>query len=137
MPDLKWNEQELIECLGVLPETDEFYCSHRFKLNLENLRLDLTLWQYESLVSIELYNEPEESPFVSLCFIVRDRIAFMNEKNTSALGFYDCAFVDGRFWRIRDREFDLFGIERLPVKLNLLLSTYPKIEFKAFDRPER
>ena len=82
MPQLKWNEDDFIECLGVLPKTDEYFCSHSFVVIKDNLKLELTLWQYESLVAISLSQGNRQDAFLTLYFIVRENIKFLNEKNS-------------------------------------------------------
>ena len=97
MPELKWNEYDFVECLGVLSKTDEFFCSHGFTIIKDGLKVDLTLWQYESLVVISIHQESNPKPFIEFSFIVRDKIKFMNEKSISQLIFCDCVFVENRF----------------------------------------
>ena len=131
MPQLKWNEYDFIECLGVLPQTDEYFCSHSFVVIKDNLKLELTLWQYESLVAISLSQGNRQDAFLTLYFIVRENIKFLNEKNSSVLKFCDCIFVENRFWlSSEDNKIDYFDESKIPTKTNLLLSIYPKLEFK-------
>ena len=131
MPELKWNECDFIECLGVLPQTDEYFCSHSFVVIKDNLKLELTLWQYESLVSISLSKENRQAAFLTLYFIVREAVKFLNEKGFSALKFCDCVFVESRFWmNSEEYKIDFFDKNKVPTETNLLLSTYPKLEFK-------
>ena len=133
MPELKWNDHEVVECLGVLPETDEFFASHYFKKSFGQIRLELTIWQNESLVALSLFDATGTSAFLDLDFIVRDRIEFRNETKFASLRFHDAVLVSSRFWMIYDEvKHDLFDAAKIPTKLGFELSTYPKLEFKVF-----
>lgn len=50
MPQLKWDETEFIECLETLPTVEEHSVSHVFEIKKDGLILQLTVWQYESVV---------------------------------------------------------------------------------------
>jgi hypothetical protein len=133
MPELRWNEYEVIECLGVLPEEEEFFASHYFRLIKDGLLLEMTIWQYESCIAISASKETDEKPFITLYFLVRDKVTFINEKNSAALKFQDCIVVSSRFWMYReDENKDYFDKNIFPGKLDFELHVYPGIELK-FD----
>lgn len=129
MPQLKWNEYEVIECLGVLPEKEEFFTSHSFRTKEDGLILEMTVWQYESLVAISLLKENDDKPFFTLYFIVRDEIRFVNEKDFAGLQFRDVVVVPIRFWIYENP--DLFDKTIYPTNLNFQLNVYPQFEFKV------
>jgi hypothetical protein len=58
MPHFTWNETDLIECLGVIPEVEAHGIQHRFVVPREGLRLVVTVSQYDGDVAIELYRDP-------------------------------------------------------------------------------
>jgi hypothetical protein len=133
MPELKWKDNEVIECLGVLPETDEFFTSHLFRKVFGLVRLELTIWENESLVALSLFEEHGSDPFIDLSFIVRDRIEFVTQVEYSSLRFHNSVVVTGRFWRIHDEDKnDWFDTKLLPTNIGFELATYPKFEFKVF-----
>lgn len=129
MPELKWNEYEVIECLGVLPEKEEFFTSHYFRLIENNLILEMTIWQYESLVAISISKETDEKPFITLYFIVRNEIRFINKKDFAALEFCDVVVVPIRFWMYENP--DLFDKKVFATNFNFELTIYPQLEFKV------
>jgi hypothetical protein len=54
---LVWNQYEFIECLGVLPVVGEHEISHSFEIEKDGLKLELTLYQYDGDVYVDLYRE--------------------------------------------------------------------------------
>ena len=58
---LVWNQYEFIECLGVLPEVGEYEVSHSFRVEKDGLRLDLTVFQYDGDVYLDLYRDGVET----------------------------------------------------------------------------
>lgn len=97
MPELKWNEHEVIECLGVLPEIEYYETGHHFKVEKDGLTLVLSIWQYDSLFEISLYQFGKDSPFINFHLYVRDEVKFINDKRGYYLSFQDCAFVSSEY----------------------------------------
>ncbi len=54
---LVWNEYDFIECLGVLPEVYEYETCHLYKVEKDDLRLELSVSQYDGDIFIELFQE--------------------------------------------------------------------------------
>ena len=133
MPKLKWKEHEVVECLGVLPETDEFFSSHSFSRFFCSIRLALTVWDNESLVAISLFEDQKTDPFLDLCFIVRDRVEFVSEAEFTSLRFHDSVVVTSRFWQIYEEDRRAwFDTKLLPIKIGFELSSFPKFGFRVF-----
>ena len=131
MPALKWNEYEFIECLGVLPEKEEFFTSHYFRLVKDDLLFEMTIWQYDSCIAVSISKADDEKSFITIHFLVRDKAVFVNEKTSMKLRFQDCMIVSNRFWMSRDDDKkDYFDKSKFPTKLDIELYTYPKIELK-------
>lgn len=128
MPQLKWNEYEVIECLGVLPEVDDYNTKHHFKVEKNGLILEISIWQYESLLAISLYQTENEMPFITLWFVVRDKIRYVNYKRGSFLEFADFLLVKNRGYYIE--EGDVFVKSKFPLKLNLELTVEPEISIR-------
>jgi hypothetical protein len=99
MPVLKWNEHDLVEALGVLPQRDEFFASHTFSKVFGSIRLELTIYPFESLVALSIFDSTAMPPFLDLSFIVRDQIVLNTEKEYSSLVFHDAVIVSNQFWQ--------------------------------------
>lgn len=138
MPELKWNEYDFIECLGVLPEKEEFFTSHYFELSRDDLFLQITVWQHESCVAVSISKESDKQPFIIFHLLVRDEIIFINEKESSFLRFQNCIIVSSRFWmnreivKLLDQQNDHSNKKDFPSKIDFELHVYPRLEIK-FD----
>lgn len=93
MPGLKWNEYDFVECLGVLPEIDDYETGHHFTVKKENLTLVISIWQYDCLFEFSLFQNDFEKPFMNFYLSVREEVKFVNHKQSSYLIFRDCAIV--------------------------------------------
>lgn len=132
MSELNWKDHEVIECLGVLPKTDEFFTSHFFSRVFGTIRLEMTIWENESLIALNLFENQKIDAFLGLFFIVRDRVEFVSEADFNGLRFHDSVIVTSRFWQIYDEERrDWFDSELLPTKICFELATFPRFEFKV------
>lgn len=123
MPQLKWNEYEIIECLGILSKFDEEWVEYLFEVNIDRLILKLTVIDYQSLVNISLSQETNEIPFLNFSFLVRDEIRYINEKNSAYLEFSDCIVSDYC-------NPDLFDRKKYPSYSNFEIHTFPKFQLK-------
>lgn len=128
MPELKWNEYEIIECLSVLPEIDDYNTGHHFKVEKNNLILKMSIWQHESLIAISLYQTGNENPFMIFWFVVRDEIRYINDKRGSFLEFSNFLIIKNRSYYIEQG--DVFEESKFPIKLNLELTIEPEISFR-------
>ena len=54
---LVWNEYDFVECLGVLPEVGEDGIEHFYKIEKDGLRLEITVFQYDGDIYIELFRD--------------------------------------------------------------------------------
>ena len=54
---LVWNDYDFVECLGVLPKIGDYETSHFYKVEKNGLRLEITLFQYDGDIYIELFQE--------------------------------------------------------------------------------
>lgn len=126
MPQLKWNEYDFIECLGILPEIQEYGISHSFELNQESFLLSLTVWQYESLVAISLFNEKKTFEIFELWFVVKREIEFVDDKYGSYLRFLDIKIVLDRFYDPNNKNFSIET--NYSNNLNFELHTFPQFK---------
>ena len=133
MPKLKWKDDEVVECLGVLREIEELFSSHSFSRVFGLIRLELTVWENESLVAVSIFEDQGTDPFLDLCFIVRDRVEFVSETESTSIRFHDSVVVTSRFWQIYDEDRrDWFDTRLLPTKIGFELSSFPKFGFRVF-----
>ena len=54
---LRCNQYEFIECLGVVPQVEEDETAHYFKVSKDGLRLEMSVFQYDGDVHLDLYRE--------------------------------------------------------------------------------
>lgn len=128
MHNLIWKEFEVIECLGVLPKTDEFETSHYFKVEKNGLILEISIWQYESLIAVSIYQLKNSNPFLTFWFVVRDKIRYINDKRGSFLEFSDFLIVKNRAYYLEENK--LFEELNSSTKLNLEITVEPEISFR-------
>jgi len=97
------------------------------------IRLELTVWENESLVAVSIFEDQGTDPFLDLCFIVRDRVEFVSETESTSIRFHDSVVVTSRFWQIYDEDRrDWFDTRLLPTKIGFELSSFPKFGFRVF-----
>lgn len=70
MPQLKWDETEFIECLEILPTVEDYSVSHVFEIKKDALILQLTVWQYESVVQLAVFREQVEVAVIQMALFV-------------------------------------------------------------------
>lgn len=128
MPELKWNEYDFVECLGVLPEIDDYNTGHHFKVERNDLILEMSVWQHESLIALSLYQTEKRNSFLTVWFVVRGKIQYINDKRGSFLEFNDFFIVKNRGYYIE--EGDVFEEPKFPMKLNIELTIEPEISFR-------
>lgn len=90
--------------------------------------MEISIWQYESLLTISLYKTENEIPFINLWFVVRDKIRYVNYKRGSFLEFTDFLLVKNRGYYIE--EGDVFVKSKFPMKLSLELTVEPEISIR-------
>lgn len=128
MPELRWNEYEVIECLDVLPKVDDYKTGHHFKVEKNGLILEMSIWQIESFLTISLFQEKTDNPFLTIWFVVRDEIRYIKTKHSSLLEFSDFLIIKNRGYYIE--EGDVFVESKFPMKLNLELTVEPEISIR-------
>lgn len=124
MPKLRWDIVEFIECLEVLPQTDEFETKHFFQVGKDGLKLEISVWPYESIISIDLYRDGIEPPIVGCAFLVRDEIKLAKEKNGEWLEIGNCIIIPDRF-SFMDSRRALFDVHKNPYGLMVEVRVRP------------
>lgn len=78
---LVWNEYEFIECLGVVPEIEEDATAHHFKISKDGLRLELSVFQYDGDVYLDLYREGIEASIFKMHLLDCAGARYVSDKN--------------------------------------------------------
>ncbi len=92
----------------------------------------MTIYEYESLITFSLFKQTSNKPFLTLTFIIRDEIKFINEKDSASLLFKNCILVSDQFWMYQGNEGkDLFDKTKFATELDIELTVYPHLEFKV------
>ncbi|MET0753624.1 MAG: hypothetical protein ABWZ66_09630 [Pyrinomonadaceae bacterium] len=123
MRELKWNEYDFVECLGVLSEFDEDSLIYFFKFEKDGLILEIGVCAYQSFVEISLSQKSGDEHFLTTSFFVRDKIQYINEKNVSFLEFNDCVISD-----LYDIDFS--NKEKYSDYVRFEIHTFPKFQIK-------
>jgi hypothetical protein len=93
MRQLKWNEYEVVECLGVLSIFDEDSGFYDFKVEIGDLVVELGICSYNSFVEIRLFQSTNAIPIFETSFYVFKEIRFINERNISYSEYSDCVIA--------------------------------------------
>lgn len=97
MSELQWDELDILECLGVVPEEGEHHEWYAYPVEQNGLRLTLSLWPFESMVGFSLYRVGNTDALFDFWVVVRGQIRRINDKRGDYLEFTDCIVTDSRF----------------------------------------
>ena len=125
MPELKWDEQDFLECLGVVPEVEEYETAYSYTVKSNGLTLLITVWQYESLIQLSLFREGQEKPITSFALVVRGPVEHRNEKWGEYLLLRSCVVVSSRFYYMNSG--DVFEGDKYPHGLDVEIAAYPDL----------
>ncbi len=119
MPELVWNQYDLIECLAVLPEIDEYETGHHFTVWREDLRLLLSVYPYSADISLSLFRgESQESLFTIRMIDCPGARLVRNPKGSNCIEFATA--------KVFGRRYD--GESPMPMGLQLTVDPDFKIE---------
>lgn len=93
MRELRWNEHDIVECLGVVGKFDETSGVHSFKVRRNEWTLDLGIGAYDRYVSVFLLTE-QGMPVFETGFYIFGDIVYVNESKAAFLDFRDCVFTE-------------------------------------------
>jgi hypothetical protein len=119
MRDLKWNELDVIECLGALSVFDEENVIHRFVTERDEFVLEVDICAYNSFVEVRLNKSRSRIPVFDTSFFVLEGIRHIKEKDLSWLEFSDClvapvTFDEESFAPRSSKTYASFQIQMLP-----------------------
>jgi hypothetical protein len=80
MPEFRWDETDLIEYLGVLPTIDEYETGHHFVVRRGDMRLELSIYQYDAEVRLSLVREGSPAPLVTVRLIDCPEVRLMRNR---------------------------------------------------------
>lgn len=121
MPEFVWNEYEFIECLGVMPEVDEYSVSHTFKVERDGLRLELNVSQYDGDVYLYLYREGVGPPVFKMWLVDCEGVRYVRDKGGDFLEFAPAKSFGSRY------------DERSPASFGFRVSVDPHIRVEPFS----
>jgi hypothetical protein len=128
MPQLRWDQREVLECVGVVPETDEYDTYHSYTIEREGLKLLLTLWQFESVLQLSLYRGNQRDTILHMALAIRGPVQFKRTKRyewEEFLLFSDCVSVPNRFYY--HKLGDVFDTDKFPYSFDVEVAFYPDI----------
>jgi hypothetical protein len=139
MPQLDWSEYAFIECLEVLPAVEEHATEHRFEVVQSDLTLVLTLWQFESVVAIEVTRTGTGVPLIAFVLVVRGGTRHLKGPDAECIEFADAVVVPSRFSYLeyQQQRVDLYDVKQMPGLESVRLFVKPgiRIEIPRHPRP--
>lgn len=97
MPQLTWDPFDLVAVLGVLPSHDEFGTSHRYLIEQGSLRLELTIWQYDSDVELQMWETSLPKPIIKYTLLGCPGIRVVDDKRGTFVEFAASNTFTGRY----------------------------------------
>ena len=97
MPQLTWEPVDLLSTIGVEPAVEEHGVSHQYHLTKGPVRLQLTIWQYDSDIEILLFTAPLPLPVIKYTMLGCPGIRVVQGKRGSFLEFAAANTFTGRY----------------------------------------
>lgn len=97
MPLLIWDPFDFFNVLGVIPSEGEFGVSHQYIVEQGPIRLQLTVWQYESDVEIQLWAASLPNPIIRYSMLGCPGIRVVDDKRGRFLEFAASNTFTGRY----------------------------------------
>jgi hypothetical protein len=133
MPALNWDPVDLLDYLEVEPAIEEYEVSHTYLIERNKLILKISIFQFESVVQLELFRTDSTCPLFQFAAFVRGSVIYNNDKLGRFIKITNCVIGTNRFFYIYSG--DPFDQGRFPVGMTITLSVYPdiEIEFHPFE----
>lgn len=97
MPQLVWEPLDFLNVLGVLPEVAEYETTHKYVIVQSPMRLEITLWQYDGDVEINLFVVPFEGAVVRYSMLGCPGVRAASHKRGQYLEFAATNTFTGRY----------------------------------------
>ncbi|CAN5438554.1 hypothetical protein BH10ACI2_BH10ACI2_01810 [soil metagenome] len=124
MSKLQWNDYEVIECLGLAPGIDDYDTGYHFTKENKGLRLDMSIWPFESLVVLSLFSAGLDRAVLTIWFVVRESLHHVHDKRGNYLRFANIVVVrPSRSYYLTQG--DVFDNTKWPPSVDLILMPDP------------
>jgi hypothetical protein len=97
MPTLIWDPYDLFNVLGVIPSEGESGTSHRYVIEQDCVKLQLTVWQFEADVEIKLWAAPLPDPVIRYTMLGCPGVRVVDDKRGRFLEFAAANTFTGRY----------------------------------------
>lgn len=123
MSELDWNEYDFIECLGVLPRTDDYETRYIFSVLKHGLRLELVVRPFSSDIEIAIFQVEIDFPIIEFKITECSGTKFVNDKRGRYLEFAPAQVFGDRY----ERDFE--------IPVGVKLSVEPTVHIELFTKP--
>ncbi|MGE5651528.1 MAG: Ypar14, superfamily integron cassette [Bacillota bacterium] len=120
MPQLVWEPVDVLSVLEVAPEIAEYETSHRYVIEQAGVKLQVTIWQYDSDVEILLWVDSLPEPVLRYNLLGCPGIRVVEGKRGSFLEFAAANSFTGRYDGYSPMPYGL----RLWIKPQILLEPF-------------
>lgn len=97
MPQLVWEPLDFLSVLGVAPEVADYETSHKYVVSQPPVRLEITLWQYDGDVRLQLFVAPFEHEVLRYSMRECPGVRVVNDKRGQFLEFAAANTFTGRY----------------------------------------
>jgi hypothetical protein len=97
MPSLVWNESDFAACLEVLPAIEEYGISYRYRVVRDGMRLELTVYPYDSDIYVDLFREGVEGAVFEMKLTECSGTRYVNDERGEYLEFAPAKVFGNRY----------------------------------------
>lgn len=97
MPQLVWEPVDVLSVLEVVPAIAEYETSHRYVIEQAGVKLQVTIWQYDSDVEILLWAGSLPDPVLRYSLLGCPGIRVVEDKRGAFLEFAAANSFTGRY----------------------------------------
>jgi hypothetical protein len=90
---IEWDPVDLLTCFETEPEVNEDELSHRYVMERNGYRLELTLWQYDEDVHIKLFGPGQKLPLTEVWLHHCIAIRYGRDGSVESLAFKNRDYV--------------------------------------------
>ncbi len=94
---LVWNEVDILTCLEVEPEIEADSIWHKYIVSKHDLRLELTIYQYDGDIYFDLYREGIEKRIFNMQLIDCPGLRYVNDSTGEYLEFAQAQTFGSRY----------------------------------------
>jgi len=97
MPQFGWDPIDVLSVLNVLPVIGEDETSHQYLVEQGPVRMQVSIWQYDSDVEVLLWVAPLPEPVVKYSMLECPGVRVVNDKRGTFLEFAAANTFTGRY----------------------------------------